>query len=103
MPDLDTKTLVAELGSKHGIHIDEGDPALGIVLLNRLVLEKTSDQITERIRVELKDFEEAVARVERRAGHLIAQEFNERLDTVRKSLQSDITLAALSRLIGIRS
>jgi hypothetical protein len=93
MPDLDTKTLVAELGSKHGIHIDEGDPALGIVLLNRLVLEKTSDQITERIRVELKDFEEAVARVERRAGHLIAQEFNERLDTVRKSLQSDITLA----------
>jgi hypothetical protein len=93
MPDLDTKTLVAELGSKHGIHIDEGDPALGIVLLNRLVLEKSSDQITERIRVELKDFEEAVARVERRAGHLIAQEFNEHLDAVRKSLQSDITLA----------
>jgi hypothetical protein len=93
MPDLDTKNLVAELGSKHGIHIDEGDPALEIVLLNRLVLEKTSEQITERIRVELKDFEEAVARVERRAGHLIAQEFNEHLDAVRKSLQIDITLA----------
>lgn len=93
MPDLDTKSLVAELGSKHGINIDEDDPAVGIVLLNRLILEKTSEQITARVRVELKDFEEAVARVERRAGHLIAEQFNEHLDAVRKSLQNDITLA----------
>ncbi len=93
MPDLDTKSLIAELGSKHGLHIDDDDPALEIVLLNRLVLEKTSEQITERIRIELKEFEEAVTRVERRAGHLIAEHFNEHLDAVRKSLQNDITLA----------
>jgi hypothetical protein len=93
MADFDTKSLIAELGSKHGIRIDESDPALAIVVLNRLVLEKSSDQISERIRYEIKEFEDAVAKVQRRAGQLVAQEFNDHLAAVRKSLQDDITLA----------
>jgi hypothetical protein len=94
MPDvLDTRALVAELVSKHGIHIDEADPAMAIVVLNRLVLEKSTDQISERIRLELKEFEEGVAKVQRRAGRLVAEEFNDHLTAVRNSLQTDITLA----------
>jgi len=94
MPDvLDTRALVAELVSKHGIHVDDADPALAIVALNRLVLEKSTDQISERIRLELKEFEEGVAKVQRRAGQLVAEEFNDHLSAVRNSLQTDITLA----------
>ncbi len=79
MPDLDTKSLVVELGSKHGIRIDANDPALAIVALNRLVLEKSTDQISQRIHTEIKAFEEAVAKVQRRAGQLVAQEFHDHL------------------------
>jgi hypothetical protein len=87
MPDSETKSLVAELGSKHGIRIDEDDPAVAMVALNRIVLERISEQISERIRMELKEFEEAVNRVERHAGRLVAQEFNEHLDAVRSSAE----------------
>lgn len=94
MPDLlDTPSLIAELGAKHGIRIDENDPAVAIVALNRLVLEKSTDQIADRIRIEIKEFEDAIAKVQRRAGQLVAQEFNDHLGVVRESLQKDITLA----------
>lgn len=90
---LDTRSLIAELAAKHGIRIDENDPAVAIVALNCLVLEKSTEQVAERIRIEVKDFEEAIAKVQRRAGQLVAQEFNEHLAVVRASLQNDITLA----------
>jgi hypothetical protein len=90
---LDTQSLIAELGARHGIRIDEKDPAVAIVALNCLVLEKSTDQIAERIRIEMKEFEEAIAKVQRRAGQLVAEEFNAHLGAVRESLQNDITVA----------
>lgn len=93
MRELDTKNLIAELGSKHCIRIDESDPALTIVALNRLVLEKSTEQITEQVRVAMREFEEAVGKVQRRAGHLMAEEFNDRVSALRNELQKDITLA----------
>lgn len=94
MPDvLDTHSLIAELGARHGIRIDEKDPAVAIVALNCLVLEKSTEQISERMRIEIKVFEEAIAKVQRRAGQLVAEEFNAHLGAVRESLQNDITIA----------
>ena len=94
MPDvLDTHSLIAELGARHGIRIDEKDPAVAIVALNCLVLEKSTEQISERMRIEMKVFEEAIAKVQRRAGQLVAEEFNAHLGAVRESLQNDITVA----------
>jgi hypothetical protein len=90
---LDTHALIAELGTKHGIRTDESDPAVAIVALNRLVLERTTDDISERIRMSIKEFEESVAKVQRRAGQLIAEEFNDRVVALRNELQKDITLA----------
>ena len=85
--------LLAELGLKHGIRVDESDPAMGIVASNRLVLKKSTDQISDQICTEIREFEEAVAKVLRRAGQLVAQESNYHLAAVRKWLQDDATLA----------
>jgi hypothetical protein len=57
------------------------------------VLERSTDEITQRIRIEIRALEEAVGKVQRRAGQLVAEEFNDHLAAVRKSLQDDITLA----------
>lgn len=94
MPEsLDTRALIAELRSKYGIQIDDSDPAIAIVALNQLVLVRTTEQISERIRSEVKELEEGASRVQRRLGQSVAEEFNDHLLALRKSLQDDITVA----------
>lgn len=90
---LDTKRIVTEMASRHGVRMDEDDPALNIVALNRLMLEQSADQIIGRIHESIQEFESAVAKVQTRAGQLVAAEFNDRLASIRNELQNDITLA----------
>src|SRR5205085_1775981 len=90
MPEtLDTQTLISELASRYGIHIDATDPAIAIVALNELVLVRTTEQISERISSEMKELEEGASKLQRRLGHVVAEEFNDHLAAVRKSLQDD--------------
>ena len=93
MPDLDPKKIVAELASHQGIRLDANDPAIAIVLLNRLVLERTAEELVKDVRLGLREFEDAVHKVQTRAGQLVAAEFNDRVAALRGELQRDITLA----------
>ncbi len=93
MAEVDVKRIVGELASKHGIRLDANDPAISIVLVNRLVLEHSADELVAGIRASMHDFEEAVRKVQTRAGQLVAAEFNERVGAIRSELQRDIALA----------
>jgi hypothetical protein len=93
MRELDVKQIVGELASQHGIEMDGNDPAIAIVLLNRLVLQHTADELAKNVRVALREFEEAVEKVQTRAGQLVAAEFNDRAAVLRSELQRDIVLA----------
>ena len=93
MPAMDVKRIVAEMAAQHGIRMDVNDPALSIVLLNRLMLECAAEEIVGGIRRSINDFEEAVGKVQTRAGRAIAAEFNDRVASIRTELQRDITLA----------
>jgi hypothetical protein len=42
MAELDVKRIVGEMASQHGIRLDVNDPAISIVLLNRLILEHST-------------------------------------------------------------
>ena len=42
MAEVDVKRIVGEMASRHGIRLDVNDPAISLVLLNRLVLEHSS-------------------------------------------------------------
>lgn len=93
MPQLDIKQVVGELASQHGIRVDANDPAIAIVLLNRLILQHSADELANGVRMGIREFEEAVQKVQTRAGQLVAAEFNERAAALRSELQRDITLA----------
>jgi len=93
MRELDVKQIVGELASQHGIGMDGNDPAIAIVLLNRLVLQHTADELAKNVRVALREFEEAVEKVQTRAVQLVAAEFNDRAAVLRSELQRDITFA----------
>ena len=93
MAEVDVKRIVGEMASKHGIRLDVNDPAISMVLLNRLVLEHSADDLVAGIRASMYDFEEAVRKVQTRAGQLVAAEFNDRVGAIRSELQRDIALA----------
>jgi hypothetical protein len=93
MAEVDVKRIVGELASRHGIRLDVNDPAISIVLVNRLVLEHSTDELVAGIRASMHDFEEAVRKVQTRAGQLVAAEFNDRVGAIRGELQRDIALA----------
>ena len=93
MAEVDVKRIVGELASRHGIRLDVNDPAISIVLVNRLVLEHSADDLVAGVRASMHDFEEAVRKVQTRAGQLVAAEFNDRVGAIRSELQRDIALA----------
>jgi hypothetical protein len=61
--------------------------------LNHLVLQHSADELANSLQTGLREFEEAVQKVQTRAGQLVAAEFNERAAALRIELQRDITLA----------
>ena len=53
--EVDVKRIVGEMASKHGIRLDVNDPASSMVLLNRLVLEHSADDLVADIRASMHD------------------------------------------------
>jgi hypothetical protein len=77
IPGLDLKRLVAEVSAQHNIRLDLDDPAMAVVTLNRLVFEGAVAEAVKQIRSATVDFEQAVERVQVRAGAMLAHEIRE--------------------------
>ena len=71
---LDSKKFIGKLVEKHGIRIDEKDPAFYVVLLNKYALEDAVKGIIETIQRAATDFEGAAERVQQRAGQFFAEQ-----------------------------
>jgi CHASE3 domain sensor protein len=95
LPDLDITNLIRELAGRYGIRLDTSDPAITIVVLNRIVLEKSSEELTESVARRLAQFEASVQSVERRAGKMLAKQLAEVAARMRAELQNDIDAASL--------
>jgi type IV pilus biogenesis protein CpaD/CtpE len=95
MADLNIETLIGELTRRYGIRLDSSDPAIAIVVLNRLVLESASEELTESIARRLAQFEASMQKVEQRAGKLLAHEVSVAAACVRAELQNDIDAAGV--------
>jgi type IV pilus biogenesis protein CpaD/CtpE len=95
MADLNIETLIGELTRRYGIRLDSSDPAIAIVVLNRLVLESASEELTESVARRLAQFEASMQKVEQRAGKLLAHEVSVAAACVRAELQNDIDAAGV--------
>jgi len=95
MADLNVETLIGELIRRYGIRLDSSDPAIAIVVLNRLVLESASEELTESVARRLAQFEASMQKVEQRAGKLLAHQVSEAAACVRAELQNDIDAAGV--------
>src|SRR5689334_5911117 len=77
-PVPDRKELVAKVAERHGIRIDEEDPAVYVLSLNEGALAQAADTMVQRIQGAGQDFEKAFERVQERAGQLFAQQIKQR-------------------------
>jgi hypothetical protein len=91
----DKKHLISELASHYGIRIDEGDPALAIVVLNQLILEETIQNINSQLRERISQFDLSVQKVEARAGQALGGEVKAAAAEIRKELDGEIRASSL--------
>ena len=95
MAELDKGSLIGELARRYAIRMDDNDPAIAIVALNRLVLEHAMEELSEAVARRIAEFETSVLKVEQRAGKLLALELAEAAARIRTELQNDIDGAGL--------
>lgn len=90
---IDVERIIGEVAARHNILLRPDDPAFAIVTINQLVLEKTADQIAERVRTIIGEFENSVQNVETRAGKIIGREVRQSAAEIRAELNRDIVTA----------
>ena len=95
MTELDKERLIGELARRYAIRMDENDPAIAIVALNRLVLENAMEELSGAVAQRIAEFEASVLKVEQRAGKLLALELAEAAARIRAELRNDIDGAGI--------
>jgi hypothetical protein len=96
---LDSRKFIGKLVEKHGIHIDEKDPAFCVVLLNKYVLEDAVKNIIEKIQRAGTDFEGAAQRVQQRAGQFFAEQVKSSTVVAGKTAREWMMVGIASALI----
>jgi len=95
MAELDKDRLISELARRYAVRMDDNDPAIAIVALNRLMLEHAIEEIFGAMARRIVEFETSVLKVEQRAGKLLALEVSEAAARIRAELRNDIDGAGI--------
>jgi hypothetical protein len=95
MIQLETRELLSEIAKRHGFRLDSDDPAIAIVSLNQLVLEKCAQELYDRVGIAIGTIDSTAKKAETRAVAYIAQEVKQCVATIRTELQKDIDAARI--------
>ena len=97
------KRLAAEVSAAHGIRLDPDDPMMAVVTLNRLALEQVSSGLLKALTEATRELNDAVERVQVRAGAVIAEELKTQVVTARRELKIEASALAVPRESGFQS
>lgn len=95
---LDMDHLIGEVAAQTGIRLDRNDPAFALVVLNRLVLERSAGRILDGIRGALSDFEKSSAALQTQAGTALAKELRQSIAAVKTEIR-DIVAPVRSKAV----
>ncbi len=95
MPSFDKTRLLAEMATRHGIRLNDDDPALAMVGLNQLALEETVRAVCDQFGTRIAEFEASAQKLETRAGTVLAQQVRESAAEIRREIQHDVHAAGL--------
>jgi Transcriptional activator TraM len=91
----DVKGVIAEVAARHGIALRPDDPVFALVTVNQLVLEQTMAELIGQAQQMTNEFDRVAARVQTRAGSVLATEVRRAGLEVRQALRQDITSAGI--------
>ena len=91
----DVKGLIAEVAARHGIALRPDDPVFALVTINQLVLEQSIMDLIGRTQQMTNEFDQAAARLQARAGTVLAAEVRKAGAEIRQTLRQDITAAGI--------
>ena len=91
----DVKGLIAAVAARHGIALRPDDPVCALVTVNQLVLEQTMAELIGRAQQMTNEFDHAAARLQTRAGSILAAEVRKAGAEIRQALRQDITAAGI--------
>ena len=92
-PPPNREHLVGLIADRHGMKVQSDDPLFAVGTICEAYIDEAGRRFDELVKNRIAELEAAAGRIEKRAGQLVAQEFNDHLAAVRNSLQTDITLA----------
>ena len=95
---LDMDHLIGEVAAQTGIRLDRNDPAFALVVLNRLVLERSAGRILDGIRGALSDFEKSSAALQAQAGTAVAKELRQSIAALKTEIR-DIVAPVRSKAV----
>ena len=90
---LDVQRLIGAVAARHGILLKPDDAAFALVTMNRIILEEVMTELLGKVQHAMADFDEAAARVQTRAGSVLASEVKDAAATIHRELESDIAAA----------
>lgn len=88
--------MAAEASVLHGIRIDPDDPLMAVVTINRMVFESALEEALQSIRTTTEELNQAIDRVQIRAGSAVGQEVRECVSAIRGEIQRNIDEARLN-------
>lgn len=91
---LDKERIIAEVAARNGIRIERDDPIFAVLTVTQMALDDAGDQLEERIRALMSDFEANVRAVERLAGRAVGDQAKNHAAALKQELRSDINSAA---------
>lgn len=92
---IEIQRLLAEVAARHNVFLKPDDPAIALLTMNRLILERTTDILHEQIRATIAEFHASMEKAETRAGNILAQRVKESAVQMQRGLQNDIHIAGL--------
>jgi hypothetical protein len=95
MGGIDVKRLIGEVAARHRILLREDDPAFAIITLNELVLETTANDLIQKMKGLVGDFNLAADQVQTRAGTAIADEVRAAIESARSALKADLEVGGV--------
>lgn len=90
---LDVQRVIGAVAARHGILLKPDDAAFALVTMNRIILEEVMTELLGKVQHAMADFDEAAARVQTRAGSLLASEVKDAAATIHCELEGDIAAA----------
>jgi hypothetical protein len=90
---LDKERIIAEVAARNGIRIESGDPIFAVLTVTQLALDDAGNEIEEKVRALMSEFEANIRAVERLAGRGLGDQARNHAAVLKRELRSDIDSA----------